>query len=212
MATTLLEKPKIETSAAVDANAGAVPYLWTVDALYRALDAGVLEDPKRLELIQGRIIRKMPQNPVHTFLRRRLGQLLRDSMTPAFLVMEESPLRLAIDGEPVPDVFIVSGSESDYRERHPTQAEAMLVVEVSNTTVEYDLGEKAMLYAQSGIADYWVVLVNDSAIVVHRQPSPEGYQDVTRLAGADTLSPLALPDAAWTINELLGRADAPEEN
>ena len=146
----------------------------------------------------------MPQSPVHTFLRRRFGQFLRDSMTPAFLVMEESPLRLAIDGEPVPDVFVVSGSEKDYQERHPTQAEAMLVVEVANTTVEYDLGEKALLYAQSGVADYWVVLVKDNAVVVHRQPTPEGYQEVTRLTGTDTLSPLAIPEAVWTINALLG--------
>ncbi len=177
---------------------------WTVDTLYQSLNAGLLKDPKRLELIHGRIIRKMPQSPVHTFLRRRFGQFLRDSMTPAFLVMEESPLRLAIDGEPVPDVFVVSGSEKDYQERHPTQAEAMLVVEVANTTVEYDLGEKALLYAQSGVADYWVVLVKDNAVVVHRQPTPEGYQEVMRLTGTDTLSPLAIPEAVWTINALLG--------
>lgn len=182
-------------------------HYWTVDALYRALDVGVLEEPKQLELVHGKIIRKMPQNPVHTFLRRRFGQILRGSMTPAFLVMEESPLRLALDGEPVPDVFVVGGSEEDYRERHPTQAEAVLVVEVSNTTVEYDLGEKALLYAQSSIADYWVVLVNDRLIVRHRQPSANGYAEVTRLAGADTVSPLALPSATWTINALLGREE-----
>ena len=132
-------------------------------------------------MIHGRIIKRMPQNPVHTFRRRRLGQLLRGSMTPAFLVLEESPLRLAIDGEPVPDAFVVSGSEEDYRERHPIQAEAMLVVQVSNTTAEYDLGEKALLYAQAGITDYWVVLVKEDAVVVHRQPSTEGYLSVTRL-------------------------------
>ena len=200
MATALLEK-----QGAAKSSDNLVVRLWTVDTLYQALNAGLLEDPKRLELVHGRIIKKMPQNPVHTFLRRRLSQFLRDSMTPRFLVMEESPLRLAIDGEPVPDVLVVSGLEEDYRETHPTQAETVLVVEVSNTTTEYDLGEKAMLYAQSGIADYWVVLVNESVIVRHRQPSAEGYGEVTRLAGMDTISPLAMPSTTWTINALLGR-------
>jgi len=202
MATVLLEK-----QGAAEGSSDLALHLWTVDTMYQALDAGILEDPKRLELIHGRIIRKMPQSPVHTFLRRRFGQFLRDSMKAAFLVMEESPLRLAIDGEPVPDVFVVSGSEADYRERHPTQAETVLAVEVSNTTADYDLGEKALLYAQAGISDYWVVLVNETAVVVHRGPSPEGYRDIMRLTGTETLSPLAMPGAVWTINALLGREE-----
>jgi len=85
-------------------------------------------------------------------------------------------------------------------------------VEVSDTSAAYDLGEKALLYSQAGITDYWVVLVNEAAIVRHRQPTSEGYQQVTRLAGADTLSPLVVPEAVWTVNALLGRAGAPEGN
>ena len=211
MTTALLKKLEREGSQASETSDDLFSRFWTVDALYQALNAGLLEDPKRLELIHGRIIRKMPQNPIHTFLRRRFGQLLRDSMT-GFVVMEESPLRLAIDGEPVPDVFVASGSEKDYQTRHPTQAETVLVIEVSNTTADYDLGEKALLYAQSGISDYWVVLVNEAVIVRHRQPSAGGYAEVTRLADTDMLSPLALPGATWTINELLGRGEASEEN
>ena len=212
MATALLERQDVQRLEAAQSEAGVVPYYWTVNAYYHAYEAGVFEDPQRLELIHGRIIRKMPQNAPHASLRRRLSRRLRGSMEPPFLVMEESPLRLALDGEPVPDLFIVTGVEGDYERRHPTQEDAVLVVEVSNTTVAFDLGEKALLYAQAGIADYWVVLVNESAIVRHRTPTPEGYQDVTRLAGDDTLSPLAAPEAAWTVNALLGREDAPEED
>ena len=194
MATALLEKPE---------------YHWTVDALYRALDAGVFEHPERLELIQGRLIENMSQNAPHASLRRRLGRLLRASLEPPFLVMEESSLRLALDGEPVPDVLVVTGAESDYDLKHPTQAEAVLVVEVSDTSATYDLGGKSILYAEASIADYWVVLVNEAVIVVHREPSPDGYKDVTRLNGSDTLAPLAMPEAVWSVDALLGKeADA----
>lgn len=206
MAMALLEKQDVEGPEAVGGETGPVPYHWTVDALYRAYNAGVFEDPQRLELIHGRIIRKMSQNAPHASLRRRLSRRLRGSMEPSFLVMEESPLRLALDGEPVPDLFIVTGTEEDYDQRHPTQSNAMLVVEVSDTTVTYDLGEKALLYAEAGIADYWVVLVNEAAIVRHRGPTPEGYKEVARLAGNDALSPLAAPEAVWTVDALLNRS------
>ena len=102
--------------------------------------------------------------------------------------------------------------KADYGDQHPTQDDAVLVVEISNTTMAYDLGEKAVLYAEANIADYWVVLVSENAVVVHRDPTPSGYSTVTRLAGEDTLSPLALPEAVWTIDTLLGREDALEEH
>ncbi len=79
-------------------------------------------------------------------------------------------------------------------------------------TAAYDLGGKSVLYAQAGIGDYWVVLVNENAVVRHRQPTSEGYAEVVRLAGQDTLSPLAAPEAAWTVDALLGRTEAPEED
>lgn len=79
-------------------------------------------------------------------------------------------------------------------------------------TTAYDLGGKALLYAQAGIEDYWMVLVKENAVVVHRDPSAEGYRSVVKLIGSDTLSPLVLPDVSWTITELLGVDPAPEEN
>ncbi len=210
MATALLERPNVKEPEANPSEAAPAPYLWTVDALERATEAGVFDHPERLELIHGRIIENMPQSGLHAGLRRRLARRLRGAIEPTAFVCEECPLRLALDGEPVPD--IVFTREADYGDQHPTQEDAVLVVEVSNSTMVYDLGEKALLYAQANIADYWVVLVNENAMVVHRDPAPSGYSSVTRLAGADTLSPLALPEAVWTIDTLLGREDAPEGN
>ena len=208
MATAVLERQKVDAhEIEKPEESGSAPseYHWTVDALYRAIDAGVFEHPERLELIQGRIIEKMSQNAPHTSLRRRFGRLLRQRMEPAFVVMEETPVRLALDGEPVPDVLVAAGAEADYNFRHPTQTETVLIVEIADTSVTKDLGEKSLLYAQADIKDYWVVLVNEDVIVAHRQPLPNGYQSVLRLTGMDTLSPDAMPAAVWTINALLGK-------
>ncbi len=187
-------------------------YHWTVDALYRALNAGVFEHPERLELIQGRIIENMSQGPRHSTLASIVADMLRESMRRRFAVREEKGVRIDFDGEPIPDVLVLKGRQADYLDRQPVPEDVALLVEVSDTTVVYDLGGKALLYAQAGITDYWVVLVNEAAIVRYREPTPEGYQSVARLAGADTLSPLAAPEAVWTINALLGREEAPEGN
>ena len=210
MTTALLERPKIKEPEANPSEAAPVMYHWTADALERATEAGVFDHPERLELVHGRIIENMPQGGPHTGLRRRIGRRLREAVEPIAFVCEECPLRLALDGEPVLDIMLTR--KADYGDQHPTQEDAVLVVEVSNSTMAYDLGEKAVLYAQAGIQEYWVVLVSENAVVVHRDPTPSGYSSVIRLAGEDTLSPLAAPGAVWMIDTLLGRENAPEEH
>ena len=204
MTTALLKKQDVERPESAEGETAPVPYHWTVAALYRALDAGVFEHPERLELIQGRIIEHMGQSPPHSTLASVIADMLRVAFPLGYAVREEKPIHVSFDGEPIPDVSVVVGRQSDYREHHPMPQEVALLVEVAASSAAYDLGDKALLYAQVGITDYWVVLVNEAVIVRHRQPTPEGYQDVARLAGDDMLSPLAAPEAAWTVNALLG--------
>ena len=129
-------------------------------------------------------------------------------MEPPLLVREEKSVRLTLDTELIPDVSVVRGTRDDYRERHPIPVDTALIVEVADSSVVKDLGEKAQSYSQAGMMEYWVVLVDEEAIVVHRQPTRSGYQSVSQLAGTDTLSSEALPGIAWAINELLGRIEA----
>ena len=204
MATALLEKQKAE---AARGEADAVPYHWTVERFYRAADADVFDDPSRLELIQGRIIEKMPTSPLHTTISYDIAERLREAAGTNYLVREERAVHLAFDSELIPDIALVWGKSSDYREQHPTPQSVALLVEVSVTSADYDLGEKAIQYAQAGINDYWVVLVKEKAIAVHREPSPEGYKEVIRLSGEDTLSPPAMPEVVWMVDGLLGKED-----
>ncbi len=175
---------------------------WTVEEFYRAAAAGDFDDPDRLELVHGRLNRIM-QGDRHANLCTRLSRQLRRALDPPLFARDEKPVHIAFDGEPIPDVMFTY--QEQYEGRHPFPEDLALLVEVSDTSAAYDLGEKALLYAQAGITDYWVVLVNEAAIVRHREPTPEGYQEVTRLAGDDTISPLAAPDAAWTVDPLLNR-------
>ncbi len=211
--TLMLDKPKEqEESDAVLPQEEVKEYHWTIDALYRALDAGVFEHPERLELIQGRIIENMSQGPRHSTLATVVAEMLRDALRRQFAIREEKPIRIDFDGEPIPDIMALHGRQADYEGHQPVPADVALLIEVSDTTAAYDLGGKALLYAQAGIADYWVVLVKENAIVRHREPTSDGYQEVTQLAGADIISPLAAPEVVWTVKTLIGREEAPEEN
>ncbi len=182
-------------------------YLWTAPLFYRALEAGAFGLWPKVELIRGRIVEHPGQTPRHAYTVDWIAHCFRRVLTPAFQVREHNAIAIAEDTHADVDIMVITVRHSEYKDRHPNPDDAILLVEVTDLTAEYDLSEKALLYAQSGITDYWVVLVNDSTIVRHQQPSAEGYQDVTRLAGAEALSPLAMPSAAWTINALLGREE-----
>lgn len=178
---------------------------WTAKEFYRAAAEGQFADPDGLELVRGRLQRLM-QGERHANLRFRVSRRLRQVIDPPLFTREENPLHLAYDLELIPDLLFTY--EEEYLGRHPEPQDVALLVEVSDSSAEYDLGEKALLYAQAGIADYWVVLVKENAIVVHRKPLLEGYQDVVRLAETETLSPLVLPEAAWMVDALLGKEEA----
>lgn len=210
MATALLERQGVNERDVSTAEGGTTPpeYRWKVDAFVKAFDAGMFGCDVRLELLQGRIFEIMGQGPRHSTLASVIADMLRDAAGKRLAVREEKPVRIAAESQPIPDILVLRGRQTDYNDHQPEPDEVELLVEISVTTLEYDLGVKAQQYAQAGIREYWAVAEKDDAIIVHREPSPEGYLSVTRLTGTNRLSPLALPEAAWTINELMGRADA----
>ncbi len=184
-------------------------YRWTAPMFYRALAAGVFGLWPKVEMIQGRLVEHPGQTPRHAYTVTHMARCFRDVLEPALQVREHGPIAISNNTHADTDILVVRDSRSEYEERHPGPDESLLLVEVSDLTAEYDLGEKAALYAQAGIADYWVMLANEAAIVVHRKPALGKYQNISRLTGRNTLSPLAMPGAVWTINALLGRIDAP---
>ena len=128
--------------------------------------------------------------------------------TQGFVVRIQMPLVLGQWSDPVPDISVLTGSVRDYVATQPTTAE--LVVEVSDTSLAIDTGEKAQLYAAGRIADYWVVDLNNRVVVVHRDPradpaSPSGssYATVITLPPGQSVSPLAAPRANVHVADLL---------
>jgi Uma2 family endonuclease len=160
----------------------------------------------RYELIEGEVIFKMGQKPTHAFVIVRLMVWLS-----ALFGGEYVRIQLPIDvadadnatNEPEPDAAVLAQPATAYLERNPGPADLLLVVEVSDTTLRFDLTTKALLYARAGIREYWVVDIAGRQILAHRNPTPQGYQETIAYAESESLTLLARPETAVQVASLL---------
>lgn len=167
------------------------------------LEAGILAEDDRLELLNGQIFEMSPQRPPHTTATKRTYDYLKPLLSGRAEVRSQSPITLSSDSEPEPDIAIVVIDELEYGDRHPGPNDIFLLIEVAHSTLERDLGEKAIAYAQANIQDYWVVDVKGRIVHVFRQPTGGIYQQKRVLSEGDILSLLAFPEINVLINRLL---------
>jgi len=156
-------------------------YRISVDEYDRMVAYGVLNDP-RVELLNGLLVRKVSKKPPHVIATKRLVKLVEPIVPPGWHISKEDPVRIPEWDEPEPDLAIVAGAPEDYRARHPGPEDIALLVEVAETTLDRDQGEKLLAYSYGGIAVYWIVNLVDYRVEVYTQPSQSGYlarQDYT---------------------------------
>ena len=181
--------------------------LLTVDEYHRLGEEGVLDEDARVELVDGRVVEMPPIGPRHMFNVNRLTRLFLLRLLDRIVLSIQNPVTFGRRLERQPDVTLLDPHAADpsfYKTNRPTPADVLLIVEVSDSTLQMDLVEKAQQYADHAIADYWVVDLQGDAVVMHREPKPEGYASVTTLARGETISPLAFPDVSFTVDEILG--------
>ena len=199
-----MQTPVTEAAATVEPQ----PRRWTKDEFYRMLDLGWFLD-QRVELIEGEILQMPAQKNLHAVSVDLTADALRKAFGPGYWVRVQASLDLSPVSVPDPDIAVVRGSPRDYKTaNNPTSA--LLVTEVSDTTLRHDRGPKASLYARAGIADHWIVNLVDRQLEVHRNPVPDSkkphgfaYADVIALSPTDSISPLAVPQARVAVADLL---------
>jgi Uma2 family endonuclease len=118
-----------------------------------------------------------------------------------WLVRPHAPIVLGRDSRPEPDISVVEGGPDDYFTRAPRRA--ALVVEVSDSSLRFDRGRKAAVYAGGGVADYWIVNLVEKMLEVYRDPRRRVYGSVERIAPDGTVSPLAIPNAVIDVSDLV---------
>jgi Uma2 family endonuclease len=180
---------------------------WQRVEYQRLVDVGVFEG-EPLELIAGQLIVAEPQHSPHATAVGMAQDALGAAIPAGWIVRIQAPLALDDESAPEPDVAVVRGSRADYRHAHP--ARAALVIEVAESSLAFDRVQKGSLYARAGIADYWIVNLEDRVVEVYRNPgadvtAPFGwrYTSLERFRAPATLTPLGVPAAPVPIAALL---------
>jgi Uma2 family endonuclease len=161
-----------------------------------------------LELIGGQLVVAEPQGSHHASAISKVDYALRAALPPGWIVRTQMPLSLDDESEPEPDLAVVRGRPGDYRDAHPRAA--ALVVEVAESSLEFDRERKGSLYARAGIGDYWIVNLVDGAVERCRDPRPDAaaaygwrYGAVSVLTPPAIVVPLAFPAGQVAVADLL---------
>ncbi|MBI1923147.1 Uma2 family endonuclease [Candidatus Poribacteria bacterium] len=180
---------------------------FTVSEYHRMVEAGILYEGERVELIDGVII-KMAQKSKHRIAKRKFAeQFYQIVLERKALLYVQAPITIADDTEPEPDLALVEYREDEYPEGHPTPGDVLLLIEVSDTTLGIDKSIKLPRYAASGIPEVWIVNLVDNRIEVYRDPLtlPDGtatYRIRTDFVKGDVFSPQAFSSLKIAVDEI----------
>lgn len=177
------------------------PIIWEKAQYHHMGDLGWFDDV-RVELVEGEIIQMSPISSPHWKSVILTGTALRQVFGSGFVVAEQNGFDGGLRSEPQPDVAVYEG---DVRDFEALPSHALLIVEVSLSTLRFDRVRKAGVYARAGIAEYWIVNVAERVLEVHRQPSSRtgSYEERWTLDADASVSPLAAPEAVLKVADFL---------
>ncbi|CDH45137.1 MAG: Uma2 family endonuclease [Candidatus Competibacteraceae bacterium] len=181
-----------------------IRHRWTVNEFQRMGETGFLNPEARLELIAGELFEMAPIGSFHAGTVNILNRLFMRLVADTAIVDSQNPIVLDDHSEPQPDIALLRPRPDYYLKAHPRAEDVLLLIEVSDSTVQFDRKTKVPLYARHGIPEVWLVVGPQRRhIEVYRYPQPEhgGYQ--TRLhVGEGALTPLLLPEVEIRLSEL----------
>jgi len=180
-----------------------IPRLFSREEYYRLAEHDILTPDERTELIYGRVIARMsPMGRPHSVCVIKTMDALVAAFGGGHAVEPQMSIQLGNGREPQPDVMVLRGASEDYADA-PQASDILLLVEVSDSTLRYDRGTKATMYATEGIADYWLPNLRARTLEVRRRPEGGGYLSLDVCQEGETVAPLHAPDAPVRVADLL---------
>ncbi|MDP9353475.1 MAG: Uma2 family endonuclease [Chloroflexota bacterium] len=179
---------------------------FTVDEYHRMIEAGILDEYDRVELIGGEIVEMSAMGARHAAsvsqLSRRLYRLLGDQVS----IRVQLPLTIPGYDEPEPDVAVCRFREDEYALAHPTSSDALIAIEVSDSTLSYDAGEKLGIYARAAIPEVWIVDLTRGGDAIYRHSDPDSgrYRTVVRFVRGEDITSALFPNLALSVGSVLG--------
>ena len=175
----------------------------TVDDFHKLASTGVICEDARVELIDGELIDMAPIGSRHAGMVYLLNHLLTTALSDKAIVGAQNPVVLGIHSQPQADILVLRRREDYYRSSHPTPEDVLLLVEIVDTTGEYDRKVKIPLYARHEIPELWLVDLTKNCLEIYRTPQPkhQSYRQV-ELCYEGVVSPLHLPSVAIDVARL----------
>lgn len=175
--------------------------IWTVEEYHRMIEAGILKEDDNIELLDGMIVEMSPQTPIHAATTQRSDRYLQHLLRDLAEIRVQLPITLATS-EPEPDIAVVCIDPGGYGDHHPNQAEILLLIEVSYSTLQIDRREKALIYARANIAEYWILDIVSRQAYIYRNPAPGSYQSEIVVPDNAVMRMLAFPEIEINFSQL----------
>jgi Uma2 family endonuclease len=171
----------------------AEPHRLSLDDYERMADAGILTRESHVELIEGVIVDVAPIGSRHAGVVDQILRLVAGQLTSAILRVQ-NPIRLGNYSEPEPDIALLKPRNDFYKKSHPQSADILLIIEVADSSIDYDRKIKIPLYAEHGVPEVWLIDLNLKQIEIYLEPSQDGFRKLLKPALESVLSPSLAPE------------------
>jgi Uma2 family endonuclease len=180
---------------------GVKPRLITVTEYEQMIEAGIYTENDRLELLNGEIIELMPKGAKHVYFNEEISDILKEKLKDKADVRSQNPIILGDFSEPEPDIVLAVPPRKKYLESHPKASDILLIIEISDTTLQYDRETKADTYSRNGIEQYLLLNLQNETIENYREPDETGYQFKQTLRKGDSFNLVAFPEIEISVDE-----------
>jgi Uma2 family endonuclease len=180
------------------------PRRFTAAEYGQMIEAGVFGQDERLELIDGEIVEMSPIGDRHAACVRRLIAVLSRHFADRAIVDAQDPIVVDVAYAPQPDAALLRLRPDFYASGTPSAADCLVVIEVADTSAEYDRQVKVPRYARGGVAELWLIDLERDLVVVYRDPDGDSYQHVQVFRRGDTIRVHALPEPAVRVDDIIG--------
>jgi len=177
-------------------------FRFTVRQYHRMIESGILHEDDRIELIEGELHAMPPINSAHAGKTKRLNRLLSNLVGDAAIVSVQDPLVLGDRSEPQPDLMLLRPQADFYETANPQPEDVLLLIEVADTSLEYDRGVKIPLYGKNGVPEAWLLDLQRKRLEIHLDPGPVGYRKILLPDAGQLVSPSLLPGVEMSIDSL----------
>ena len=179
------------------------PYRFTIAQYFAIAEAGILKEGERVELIDGVIVTMSPMGNPHRATVNRLSRMMFGDVGTRAIVQVQCPITLDHRTMPEPDLALLRERADFYESEDTYPDDVLLVVEVADSSVDYDRHEKLARYAMAGIPEVWITVLPERIIESHTQPVGGQYNNKRIYAPGDIISPGCFPDIALSVSEIL---------